>query len=119
MNLQFVFNTFMLVVGIISLVLTIMFFSYLFKFLRNSKMARGEKRIIKKNLSEILKTARIDNRMTQDFVAETIGVSRQTIYKWEKGLSEPNMSNLIELAKLYNINIEELLSNLNDKVSEK
>ena len=29
------------------------------------------------------------------------------------------MSNLIELAKLYNINIEELLSNLNDKVSEK
>ena len=119
MNLQFVFDTFMLVVGIISLVLTIMFFSYLFKFLRNSKMSRGEKRIIKKNLSEILKTARIDNRMTQDFVAETIGVSRQTIYKWEKGLSEPNMSNLIELAKLYNINIEELLSNLNDKVSEK
>ena len=43
MNLQFLFNTFMLVVGIISLVLTIMFFSYLFKFLHNSKMASGEK----------------------------------------------------------------------------
>ena len=46
---------------------------------------------------------------TQDFVAETIGVSRQAVSKWENGTSEPNTSNLMALARLYGIPAEDLL----------
>lgn len=47
--------------------------------------------------------------MTQEFVAEAIGVSRQAVSKWENGVSDPSTSNLIALAKLFNMSPEELL----------
>ncbi len=47
--------------------------------------------------------------MTQEFVAETIGVSRQAVSKWESGTSDPSTSNLFALAKLYGISAEDLL----------
>lgn len=47
--------------------------------------------------------------MTQEFVAETLGVSRQAVSKWENGTSDPSTSNLISLAKLYGVSSEELL----------
>lgn len=50
--------------------------------------------------------------MTQEFVSETIGVSRRAVSKWENGTSDPNTSNLIALAKLYGISAEELLKNV-------
>lgn len=50
--------------------------------------------------------------MTQEFVAEPLGVSRQSVSKWENGTSDPNTSNLIALAKLYGISAEELLKNV-------
>ena len=46
---------------------------------------------------------------TLDIVAESIGVSRQAVSKWENGTSEPNTSNLMALAKLYGIPAEDLL----------
>ena len=47
--------------------------------------------------------------MTQEFVAEAIGVSRQAVSKWENGSSDPSTSNLIALAKLFNVPVEELI----------
>ena len=47
--------------------------------------------------------------MTQEFVAETIGVSRQAVSKWESGTSDPNTTNLIALAKLYDVPAEDIL----------
>ena len=47
--------------------------------------------------------------MTQEFVAEAIGVSRQAVSKWENGTSDPSTSNLIAISKLFNITPEELL----------
>ena len=41
--------------------------------------------------------------MTQEFVAEAIGVSRQAVSKWESGASDPSTSNLLALAKLYGV----------------
>ena len=51
----------------------------------------------------------MDTQMTQEFMAETLGVSRQSVSKWENGSSDPNTSNLIALAKLYKISPEELV----------
>ncbi len=70
---------------------------------------RKEKSIIKKSLGEVLKQHREDCKMTQEFVAESIGVSRQAVSKWETGASDPSTSNLLTLAKLFNTTAEELL----------
>lgn len=75
----------------------------------NSKEVREEKNAVAKSLGEALKENRIRCQMTQEFVAETLGVSRQSVSKWENGSSDPNTSNLIALAKLYKISPEELL----------
>lgn len=75
----------------------------------NSKEVREEKKTVAKSLGEALKENRIRCQMTQEFVAETLGVSRQSVSKWENGSSDPNTSNLIALSKLYKISPEELL----------
>lgn len=78
----------------------------------NSKEVREEKKVVAKSLGEALKENRVRCQMTQEFVAETLGVSRQSVSKWENGTSDPNTSNLIALAKLYGISAEELLKNV-------
>lgn len=42
-------------------------------------------------------------------MAESIGVSRQAVSKWESDASDPSTSNLLALAKLYGVGAEELL----------
>lgn len=90
------------------LILCIFILKTLVKYTK-SKNVRKEKILIKKNLGEILKNHREECKMTQEFVAEAIGVSRQAVSKWENGISDPSTSNLIAIAKLFNISIEELL----------
>lgn len=92
-------------VGIYLLVLII---KALKKFIA-SKEVRTEKSIIIKSLSEVLRENRTHCAMTQEFVAERLGVSRQAVSKWENGTSEPSTSNLLALAKLYGKSAEELL----------
>lgn len=75
----------------------------------HSKEVREEKKKVAKSLGEALKENRLRCQMTQEFVAETLGVSRQSVSKWENGTSDPNTSNLIALAKLYGVSAEELL----------
>ena len=67
---------------------------------------------IRKTLGETLKELRTGRNMTQEFVAESLGVSRQAVSKWENGSSEPSTSNLIAIAKLYETPPEELLKKL-------
>ncbi|MDO5399441.1 MAG: helix-turn-helix transcriptional regulator [Eubacteriales bacterium] len=75
----------------------------------SSKEVRDEKALITRSLAEILKENRIRCKMTQEFVSEAIGVSRQAVSKWENGTSDPSTSNLIALARLYGISAEDLL----------
>ena len=74
-----------------------------------SKEVREEKKAVAKSLGEALKENRVRCQMTQEFVAETLGVSRQSVSKWENGSSDPNTSNLIALAKLYKVSPAALL----------
>ena len=67
---------------------------------------------IRKTLGETLKELRTERNMTQEFVAESLGVSRQAVSKWENGTSEPSTSNLVAIAKLYETSPEELLKKL-------
>lgn len=47
--------------------------------------------------------------ITQDEFASAVGVSRQSVYKWESGQSYPEVSKLIEIKKLFEISIDDLL----------
>ena len=81
------------------------------KYLRSSDVQK-EKSKIKKTLGEALKAHRTNCKMTQEFVAESLGVSRQAFSKWENGSSDPSTSNLIALAKLFGVSVEELLGEI-------
>lgn len=74
-----------------------------------SKEVREEKREMRASLGEVLREERTCCKMTQEFVAESLGVSRQAISKWENGNAEPSTSNLLAIAKLYGVNAEDLL----------
>lgn len=50
--------------------------------------------------------------MTQEFVAEALGISRQAVSKWESGKSDPSTTNLLALAKLFGVNAEDLLKEI-------
>ena len=78
------------------------------KYLKSTEV-RKETQAVRQSLSEVLKDHRIRCKMTQEFVAEHLGVSRQAVSKWENGTSDPSTANLLALAKLYGISAEELL----------
>ena len=79
------------------------------KYLRSAD-TRREKTELKKTLGETIRLHRINCKMTQEFVAESLGVSRQAVSKWENGTSDPSTSNLFALAKLFGVSVETLLS---------
>lgn len=99
---------FVAVVYISIVVLIILAIRALLKYLRDDSRSK-EKAEIRKPLGESLKEHRLRCNMTQEFVAETVGVSRQAVSKWENGTSEPSTTNLCALAKLYDVPAEELL----------
>lgn len=80
----------------------------LLKYLRSGDVRR-EKRASTITLGNAIKAHRMRCQMTQEFVAESLSVSRQAVSKWENGSSDPSTSNLIALAKLFKISPEELL----------
>lgn len=69
---------------------------------------RKEKAETRRSLGEVLKEHRVRCKMTQEFVAESLGVSRQAVSKWETGTADPSTSNLLALAKLFGVSAEEL-----------
>ena len=56
-----------------------------------------------------LKKARKDKGLSQEALAEKINVVRQTISKWEKGLSIPDGDMLIKLSQVLEVPVETLL----------
>lgn len=49
------------------------------------------------------------NGLSQEQLAEKIGVSRQAVSKWERSEASPDTDNLIMLARLYNVSLDDLL----------
>lgn len=60
-------------------------------------------------IGEKLRNARAKEKMTQEYVAEKIAVSRQTISNWENEKFYPDIVSVIKLSDLYNISLDELL----------
>ena len=60
-------------------------------------------------LSNRLTALRRERGYSQEGLAAALGVSRQAVSKWERGESSPDTDNLIALAQLYQISLDELL----------
>lgn len=116
MNVQLINDSIWTAINLLLLVAFTTGFIYLFVLLVkalkkyiSSAPVRTEKKEMIQSLGETLKQYRTTNKMTQEFVAEAIGVSRQAVSKWESGKADPSTSNLMALAKLYKIEPELLI----------
>lgn len=56
-----------------------------------------------------LKMLRKESKLTQEQLAEKLNVSRQAITKWESGDGVPDIENLKQISKVFNITIDELI----------
>lgn len=78
----------------------------------HSTDTRQETAAIRRSLAQAIQQERTRCGMTQEYVAQAVGVSRQAVSKWERGESEPSTSNLIALARLFGIEAGQLLNGL-------
>ena len=60
-------------------------------------------------LGNRLAELRKQHGLSQEELADQLGVSRQAVSKWERGEASPDTDNLIELARIYGISLDELL----------
>ena len=70
-------------------------------------------------IAERLAIRRREAGYSQEELAERLGVSRQAVSKWERSESSPDTDNLIALAKLYEVSLDDLLyvdSNIEDDI---
>lgn len=66
------------------------------------------------NFNERLQTIRRDRSLSQEELAELIGVSRQAVAKWEAGQTYPDISNLIQLSDIFKISLDRLIKQDNE-----
>lgn len=59
--------------------------------------------------SDKLVKLRKDNNITQEQLADRLDVSRQAVSKWESGLSYPDMSKMLQICKILNCTLEDLM----------
>lgn len=115
---SFIAILFLIVNAIISvrtIVATVYVVYLLIKALRkylSSRPEREERRENAKHIGQVIKNHRVRCNMTQEFLADRLEVSRQAVSKWEKGRSDPSTTNLIALAKIFDITPEEMLKEI-------
>lgn len=69
-------------------------------------------------LADRLVSLRKDNKLSQEALAENLGLSRQSISKWERAEASPDTDNLIALAEAYGMSLDELLGNESAKAEK-
>ena len=84
-------------------------------YLREEKSFKSPERIAeRKSLAQVIVEHRNACHMTQEFVANELGLSRQAISKWESGASEPSTTNLMALARLFGMEPADPLREVSD-----
>lgn len=69
------------------------------------KTKMEDKFMVSMRIRELRKQA----KLSQEMMAEKIGVSRQAITKWETGLGVPDIENLVAIADLFKLSLDELM----------
>lgn len=58
------------------------------------------------SIGQRINKLRKEKSLSQEYIAEQIGVTRQAVSKWENDTSAPDTYNLIALAELFNVSVE-------------
>lgn len=66
-------------------------------------------------IAENIAALRKINKLSQEEFAEKIGVTRQSISKWEKGDTVPDLESCVLIAKCFNVSIDDLVNYSEDK----
>ena len=61
-------------------------------------------------IGKLLQALRKEKGLTQEQLAEQVGVSRRTVSRWETGSNVPDLDILIELSDYYSVDLREILS---------
>ncbi len=61
------------------------------------------------NLGETIYRLRVENNFSQDGLADALGVSRQSVSKWENNMSVPELDKLVKLSELFGVTLDELV----------
>lgn len=68
-------------------------------------------------LNEKISTLRRERNVTQEELADKIGVTRQVIYRWEKGIIMPSVDNLVLLSEYFGVTVDALVKDKEDIVA--
>jgi len=68
------------------------------------------------NIGEAIKNLRAKRGMSQDALAEMVGVSRQAISNWENGKAQPDAETLAKLGAIFDVSVDSIIRN---DISEK
>ena len=77
-----------------------------------------------KEIGAFLKQLRNEKGITQERLAEILGVSGRTVSRWETGANLPDLSILVEISEYYDVEIKEILNgerkseNMDNKLKE-
>ncbi|MGF2941159.1 helix-turn-helix domain-containing protein [Enterococcus xiangfangensis] len=69
-------------------------------------------------VGERLKARRMELNLTQESVAEALGITRQTISNWENGRSYPDIERMVRLSDIYSLSLDELLKGDQEMVKQ-
>ena len=61
-------------------------------------------------IGEFLQELRKEKGLTQEQLAEKVGVARRTVSRWETGSNMPDLDILMELSDLYSVDLREILN---------
>ena len=62
---------------------------------------------------------RKENKLSQDSLADKLGITRQTISNWELNITKPDIVQIKNISEIFNISIDELLDNNTKDIIEK
>lgn len=68
--------------------------------------------------SERLKSIRKQAQLTQVDIAEKLGISQPAYASWERGVKKPTQENLVKIAQIFNVSIDYLVGNSEEKSNE-
>lgn len=76
-----------------------------------------------KKIGRFLKDLRKERQLTQEQLAEILGVSNRSVSRWENGVNMPDLDLVIDIANYYDVSMEEILDGerkdeMNDRKTE-
>ncbi len=70
------------------------------------------------NVGENLRKIRVAHKLTQNEVAESLGLERSTYTCYEIGKTEPSIKSLLKMAKMYNVSVSQLVNDCEEEAPQ-